>query len=395
MMIQNSRIDGLADKIAPDLIGLRRMIHRNPELAFEERATADLLAGKLRSLGLDPKTGVGRTGIMAEIEGTAEGPTIGVRADMDALPVIEATGLSYASQSPGKMHACGHDLHSTILIGVATILASLRSELRGRVRLIFQPAEETLEGAQAMIADGVLEPPLDAILGFHNWPALRAGAVGYHPKVVMASSDAFDVTLKGQAGHAAHPHTAIDAIVGAAAFIGHVQTIVSREVAPSIPAVITIGQIEGGSARNVIAEQAVLKGTVRALDAAAPVQIEAAMRRMLAGLGAAMRLQTAIEWRRLAPVLQNDAATLGVVLGAARAVLGPDNVVELATPSMGSEDFAWFAERVPAAHLRIGSKIDGLDTELHRANFNIDDRAITTGVRALTSAVLALSAAKP
>jgi amidohydrolase len=390
----NGRIDAAAERATPGLIETRRAIHRHPEPAFEEHETARLVAGRLRDLGVPSvRTGVGRTGVVALIEGGAgPGSTVGVRADMDALPIEEATGLPFASERPGLMHACGHDVHTAITLGVAEVLVGMRDALPGRIKLIFQPAEETLEGAPAMIADGVLDdPPLDCIVGFHNSPQLAAGTVGYHPTVAMASFDAFDITVRGAAGHGAHPHSGIDAIVAAAHLVTQLQTIISREVAPSVPAVLSIGQVVGGTARNVIAEQVVLKGAVRSLDERAAAVIEAAVRRMLDGARIALRVETELYWRRLAPVLRNDPAVLARVVAAARDVLGPAQVLEMDHPSMGSEDFAWFAERVPAAHLRIGSQIDGLDARIHRSNYDCNDLAIPTGVRAVARAVLALA----
>lgn len=384
-------IDDIAEEITPKLIELRHTIHAHPELAFEEHRTASLVADALGALGLEPRTGIGGTGVVAVVRDGSAGPTVGVRADLDALPVTETTGLPFASTVPGKMHACGHDVHTTILLGVAEVLSRIRHALPGTVKLIFQPAEETLTGAQAMIRDGVLESPaMDAIIGYHNWPALEAGKIGYRDGTVMASSDGFDITLKGRAGHAAHPHTAVDAIVGAGHLLTQLQTVISREVAPMVPAVVTVGQIAGGTARNVIADQVTLSGAVRALDARAADHVEAAIRRIVAGACGSLRLESEIEWTRMAPPLANDPAVLATVLGAVRATLGPDRVEMLPAASMGSEDFAWFAERIPAAHLRIGSKIDGLDTALHSGNYDCNDLAIPTGVRAVSSAVLAL-----
>ncbi len=379
-----------ARRVAPGLVAIRRTIHANPELAFQEVKTAALVTAQLRSLGIETRTGVGRTGVIGVLRGGRPGRTIGVRADMDALPVTEATGLDFASQVPGAMHACGHDVHTVIALGVAELLAERRDSLPGTVKFLFQPAEETLEGAPAMIADGALEDPaMDAIIGFHNWPALDADMVGYVPDVVLASSDAFDITLKGRAGHAAHPHTAIDAIVGAGHVVTLLQTIISREVAPVVPAVVTIGQIQGGTARNVIAGEVVLKGGVRALDAEASSQVEAAMRRILDGACASLRLDYTLHYERKTPVLRNRPDILATSLEAARRALGPDKVVQLPAPSMGSEDFAWFAERVPAAHLRIGGRVNG-GGALHMATFQCNEQAIPTGVVAVTAATLAL-----
>jgi amidohydrolase len=245
-----------------------------------------------------------------------------------------------------------------------------------------------------MIADGALaDPRPDVILGYHNWPQLPAGTVGFHPDAVMASSDAFDVTLRGSAGHGAHPHLAIDTIAGAAQFISQIQTIVSREIAPSSAAVISIGQINGGTARNVIAAEVVLKGGVRTVEPGIAEKVEAAMRRMLDGLKTGMRLDYTLAWKRAAPVLRNNPAVLARYVAAARDALGPDKVIQMPAPSMGSEDFAWMAELIPAGHLRIGSRIDGLDTAIHRANYDCNDLAIATGVRVVSRAVADLLAA--
>lgn len=387
------RIDTLVEGIAPTLVELRRKIHEHPELAFEEVRTSAIVAERLKTIGIEPKLGIAKTGVVGLVKGGKPGPTIGIRADMDALPVTEATNLPYASKVSGKMHACGHDVHTAIALGVAEVLNNLKSELPGTVKFIFQPAEETLTGAQAMIADGVLaDPKMDLILGYHNWPPLDAGKVGYHPTVVMASSDAFDITITGKAGHAAHPHAAVDAVVAAAHIVTLLQTIVSREVAPSVPAVVTIGQLQAGTARNVIAANAVLKGTVRALDASASGQVEAAMRRILDGVCPGLRVTYKLDWQRLAPVLSNNQDILQPTLTAAREILGSDHVVPMPAPSMGSEDFAWFAEQIPAAHLRIGSRssVKGLDGQLHNSNYDCNELAIPTGVRAVAYAAIKL-----
>ena len=388
----NQRIAAMVDKRTSELVALRRQLHQHPELAFEEHETAKTVGAFLSKLGIKYKSGVGKTGIVAVLEGSKSGQTVGIRADMDALPIHEQTGLPFASKVAGKMHACGHDVHTVIALGVAAALNELKGELRGRVKLIFQPAEETLSGAQAMIADGVLdEPKMDVVLGYHNWPAVEAGKVGYNADVVMASADAFDITLKGREGHGAHPHMGIDALAAAAHFVSQVQTIVSREVKPISPAVLTVGELHAGTARNIIAGAAVLKGIVRTMEVGLSEKIQQAMRRMLEGIKTGMRVDYTLDWKRVAPALRNHKPTLERLLAAAREVLGNDNVYELPEPSMGSEDFAWFAERVPAAHLRIGSKIDGLDTAIHKANYDCNELAIPIGVRVMTRAVLALT----
>ena len=391
----NARIARIVEGRTAELVALRRQLHQHPELAFEEHETAKAVRAFLDRLGIRYRAGVGKTGVIAVIEGAKPGATVGIRADMDALPILEQTGLPFASKVPGKMHACGHDVHTVIALGVAAALAEMRGELHGRVKFIFQPAEETLSGAQAMIADGVLDDPkMDVMLGYHNWPAVEAGKVGYNADVVMASADAFDITLKGREGHAAHPHMGIDTLAAAAHFVSQVQTIVSREVKPISPAVITVGELHAGTARNIIAGTATMKGIVRTMEPGLSEKIEAAMRRMLEGIKTGMRVDYTLDWKRVAPALRNHKPTLERLLKSAREVLGTENVYELPEASMGSEDFAWFAERVPAAHLRIGSKIDGLDTAIHRANYDCNDLAIPVGVRVMTRAVLELASGK-
>jgi amidohydrolase len=339
------------------------------------------------------RTGVGKTGVVALIEGSRAGRAIGIRADMDALPIQEQTGLPFASKIAGKMHACGHDVHTVIALGTAAALWEMRDALAGQVEVIFQPAEETLSGAAAMIADRVLDAPkLDAILGYHNWPQVDAGTVAYQADTVMASADAFDVTLKGRAGHGAHPHLAVDALAAGAYFVTQLQSIVSREIAPLAPAVVTIGEFQSGTARNVIASSATLKGSVRTMDASVAATIEAAVRRLLDGIRTGMRVDYDLEWKRVAPALRQNPAVLAPVLASARSILGDDKVVQLPHPSMGSEDFAWFAEQVPAAHLRIGSRIEGLDTAIHRSDYDCNELAIPIGVRVVTRAALDLAA---
>jgi amidohydrolase len=388
----NQRLTQAVDRLAPQLVALRKQLHQHPELAFEEHETSKAVAGFLTKLRIPFKTGIGKTGIVALLEGSAPGRTIGIRADMDALPIHEQTGLPFASKIAGRMHACGHDVHTVIALGVAAVLHELRSSLPGRVKFIFQPAEETLSGAAAMIADGALDDPkMDAILGYHNWPQVKAGTVGYHTEAVMASADSFDLTIKGRTGHGAHPHMGIDAIAAAAYFVTQVQTVISREVAPLSPAVLTIGEFHSGTARNVIASTAVLKGSVRTQEPGLSGAIEAAVRRMLEGMKTGMRVDYELDWKRVAPVLRQHRATLTSVLGSARDILGEGNVVEMPQPSMGSEDFAWFAEKIPAAHLRIGSKIDGLDTAIHKANYDCNELAIPVGVKVVARAALDLA----
>jgi amidohydrolase len=385
------RVAPATERWSDEIIELRRRLHEHPELAFEEHETATRVEAFLGKLGIRCRTGLGKTGIVALLDGARPGPTIAIRADMDALPIDEKNDLPFASRVPGRMHACGHDAHTAIALGVAAVLSGLRADFAGRVMFVFQPAEETLTGAAAMLADGALDDPKpDAILGFHNWPQLATGTVGWHPEAVMASSEAFDVTIRGTGGHGAHPHLAVDAIVAAAQFVNQVQTIVSREIAPIASAVVTIGRIHGGTARNIIASAVEMNASVRTLDADTSNRVETAVRRILDGLKAGMRVDYDLEWKKLVPVLRNDQATMSRVLAVARETLGAANVIEMPSPSMGSEDFAWFAERVPSAHLRLGSKVEGHDTAIHRADYRLNEKVIPLGVDLMSRAVLAL-----
>src|SRR5687767_7459832 len=392
----NRRIAAIAERLTPQLVELRKQLHQHPELAFEEHETAKAVIGFLKKLGIPFRSGVGKTGIVALLEGSAPGRTIGIRADMDALPIHEETGLPYASKIPGKMHACGHDVHTVIALGVAAALAEMKDSLKGRIKFIFQPAEETLSGAQAMIADGALDDPkMDLVLGYHNWPAVPAGKVGYNAEAVMSAADAFDITLKGRDGHGAHPHLGIDALAAGAHFVSQLQTLVSREVKPLSAAVVTVGQFNAGRGRNIIAGIAELKGIVRTMEPGLSEKIEAAMRRMLDGIKIGMRVDYELDYKRMTPALRNNPEILKKLLASAREAVGAENVLELPEPSMGSEDFAWFAEKVPAAHLRIGSKIDGLDTAIHRANYDCNELAIPVGIRVVARAALDLARSSP
>jgi amidohydrolase len=282
------------------------------------------------------------------------------------------------------MHACGHDANTAILLGTGMVLKRLGG-WKGKVKLIFQPAEETLQGAKAMIEDGVLEnPTVDVALGFHNWPPVETGKVAYHPEVAFGASNGFDITLKGVSGHAAHPQSAVDVITNAAYFITQLQTIVSREILPTSPAVVSIGQIHAGTARNIFPDVLHLEGTVRSHSTAVTAQIEAAIRRLLEGMKAGMRLDYDFDFQDGVPHLSNDQDVLASALASARHILGEDNVQEIPHGSMGGEDFAFFTQRVPSAHFRIGSKIEGFNTMVHRDDFQPNEGTIPVGARVMS-----------
>ena len=383
------RIREQAEAMAPALVVMRRDIHAHPELAFEEVRTAGIVAAELTRLGIAHRTGVGGTGVLGEIEGGRPGPTLVIRADMDALPIHEETGLDFASTRDGKMHACGHDIHTVTLLGVAAVLRDLAPMLAGRIRLVFQPAEEVLEGAAAMIADGAAEG-MDLALGFHNHPDMPVGSFGFARGACLAASDRFDLVVRGRSGHAAHPYAAIDPIVAAAAFVAQAQTVVSREIKPLHPAVVTIGQFTGGTTYNIIPERVQLKGTVRTLHADARDIAEAAIRRLVAGLETGMRVACTLDYQRKVPPLVNDERVLAPVLAAVRAQFGAEPIEGEA--SMGAEDFSEFAARAPSFQLRIGSGAPGRDDRLHNAGYQPDEACIPLGVQALSRAALELLA---
>ncbi|HET8995939.1 MAG TPA: amidohydrolase, partial [Acetobacteraceae bacterium] len=259
-------IRAIAERIEPQLIEIRRDIHAHPELGFEEVRTAGVVTRELTRLGIPHQTGIGKTGVVGLIEGGRPGPVLAIRADMDALPIQEETGLPFASQNAGLMHACGHDIHTTTLIGVAEVLKEIAPQLAGTVKLVFQPAEEGVGGMRAMIADGLmLSPKIDMALGFHNHPDMAVGHFGFVHGACLAASDRFDIVVRGRSGHAAYPHGAIDPIMAAATLVTQLQTVVSREVPPTMAAVVTVGAIHGGTARNIIPDSCTLLGTVRTL----------------------------------------------------------------------------------------------------------------------------------
>ncbi|HEY6440399.1 MAG TPA: M20 family metallopeptidase [Acetobacteraceae bacterium] len=378
-------------RIEPALIEIRRDIHANPELGFEEIRTAGVVARELSRLGIAHQTGIGKTGVVGLIEGGRPGPVLAIRADMDALPIEERTGLPFASTKPGLMHACGHDIHTTTLIGVAAVLKELAPQLAGTIKLVFQPAEEGIGGMQAMIADGVMDgPKVDLALGFHNHPEIPVGNFGFVHGACLAAADRFDIVVRGKSGHAAYPHHAIDPIVAAAMLVAQLQTVVSREVRPTHPAVVTVGAINGGTTYNIIPDACLIKGTVRTLHPPARDAAEAAIKRLAAGMLEGMRVACDVDYRRGVPPLRNTDSVLEPTVAAVRQQLG--DVIDEFEPSLGGEDFALMADLVPAFHLRVGSSQPGRSDRLHNSAYQPDERCIGFGVQALSRAALELLA---
>jgi amidohydrolase len=368
---------------------VRRDLHAHPELGFAEHRTAALVAQRLRALGYDVTEGIGRTGVVGVLRGIRPGKTIMLRADMDALPMDEENDVPYKSQTRGAMHACGHDGHVAMLLGAATLIARRRTELAGTIVLCFQPAEEGHGGARAMVEDRVLERfGIERAYGLHLASAFPTGIVGLREGPFYASSDSIEITIEGKGGHGAAPHLSVDPIYVAGAFIVAVQQIVARQIDPLAPAVVTIGAIHAGTTHNVIPSRATLLGTVRAFDAdvrkAMAQRIETVLRGVCEASGATYTFDYI--WRY--PVTSNDAEQTRYVRALAGREIGAERVIE-APRLMGAEDFSFFAERVPACFYSIGCRGDDASAyPHHHAKFDIDERALETGVRIATAIAL-------
>ncbi len=382
-----SAIAAHAAELEPHLVAVRRDLHAHPELAFTETRTAGVIAAELARLGIPHRTGVGRTGVVGTIAGGAPGPVLVIRADMDALPIKEQTGLPFASTAPGLMHACGHDIHTTTLLGVAAVLNRLAPQLRGDIRLVFQPAEEVGAGALAMMQDGVLDG-VDMVLGFHNHPDMPTGQFGYVRGASLASVDIFDITVHGKSGHAAYPHNVVDPVVAAASLVMQLQTVVSREIGPTRSCVVTVGAIQGGTAHNIVPDSVTLKGTVRTLRPETRDQAEQAIRRLCAGLAEGMRVRVEVAYDRKCPPLVNDDGLVDRGMQSVRDQLG--DVVAEAEPSLGGEDFAFMTEARPGLQFRIGSGAPGRDDKLHNSDYQPDEACLVQGVQALSRVALDL-----
>jgi amidohydrolase len=379
-------------QLTESVIDLRRTLHQWPELGFQEQRTSALVIERLQALGLEVRTGIAQTGVLGILRGDGEGKTVLLRADMDGLPIEEASGAPYASQNRGVMHACGHDGHTAILLTVAKVLAQRRQQFSGTVKFAFQPAEEVPPGgAKGMIEEGVLEDPrVDAAFGLHLWNGLPVGKIGVDEGPIMASVDRFDVIIRGVGSHAAYPHTGIDPIVVGSHVVAALQTVVSREVPPLAPAVVTVGKFQGGTAFNVIPSQADLSGTVRTMDARIRQEMPARLERIVRGVTSGMRAEYTFNYAFGYPVTVNDVNKARFARQVAAAIVGNANVV-VAGMTMGAEDMSYFLEAVPGCYLRLGSgnPDKGLIHPHHSALFNFDENALPIGVDLLTQLTLA------
>ncbi|MDE2333905.1 MAG: amidohydrolase [Rhodospirillales bacterium] len=372
------------DAIAPEFTEIRRDIHAHPEIGMTETRTSALVADKLRSWGIEVHSGIGKTGVVGVLRrGNGHG-RIGLRADMDALPIDETTGLAYASRNPGVMHACGHDGHTAMLLGAAKYLAE-NGGFSGTVHFIFQPAEEGLGGARAMIADGLFEQfPCDAVFGMHNRPGLEVGRFSIRPGTQMAGGAFFDIAITGRGSHGARPEAGIDPVVVAAQLVSSLQSIVARRVSPTDTAVLSVTRIAAGEAYNVIPETAALRGTARTMRHETMALLETEMRRLAEGIAGGFGARAEVDFRVLFAPLVNDAHETEAIVAAASKVAGADRVEASGPQTMASEDFSFMLEKVPGAFINLGN---GGGAEVHNPLYNFNDEAIPHGIALWASIV--------
>lgn len=371
---------------------LRRDFHRHPELGFQEVRTASIVAEEINSLGLELRTGVAETGVIALLEGDTPGPTVLVRFDMDALPIQEETLTEYASQNPGVMHACGHDGHTAIGLTVAHLLHRERHHLRGKVKLVFQPAEEGLGGARRMVEQGVLSDPIpDYALALHLWNEKPLGWIGVNPGACMAAAEIFKLRLTGKGGHGAVPNLAIDPIVAAAQVVNALQTIVARTVSPLQSAVVSITSIHGGDAFNVIPSQVELLGTIRTFDPQVRNQLIQRFEQIVNGTAQAMNCQADLELTSITPAVINNPQVTEHVLAAAKRLF-PQDYIETQFSTMGSEDMALMMRDIPGCYFFLGSAnpAKGFDAPHHHSRFDFDEQVLPKAAALMAAAVCEL-----
>jgi amidohydrolase len=390
-MSQSDHLKSDIDELVPDMVAMRRDLHEHPELAFEEVRTSGIVAQRLRTMGLEVQTGVAKTGVVGLLRGGASKPgakTIAIRADMDALPIHEMNDINYRSTIDGKMHACGHDGHTSILLTVADLLHKRRDELTGNVKFVFQPAEESIGGAEPMIEEGAMQD-VDGIIGLHLISDYPLGRVGVRAGAVFASADKFILTVKGKGGHAAMPETTVDPILISAYIVTALQTLISRETSPLSPAVVTIGKIQAGTAFNIIPESAELHGTMRAFNTDHRKKLLRRIGEIAQGIATTMGGSCEVEIIDGCPPCVNDALMTKIVLDAAIVAVGEKDVDESEdVMTAGSDDMACFLEAVPGCYFIVGAKNEakGANYPHHHPRFNIDEDAMPIWVEVLIRA---------
>ena len=385
-----------AESLRQKLIEQRRDFHMHPELSNREERTAKVVAERLRALGLDEvKTGVGRHGVVALLKGKLPGGVVAVRADMDALPIQETIDVSYKSKNAGVKHACGHDVHTTVELGVAEVLSKMRDQIRGTIKFIFQPAEEgppagERGGAPLMIEEGCLENPRpSAIFGLHVLPNIEVGQIAYNSGPAMASSDRFTITVRGKKVHGAYPHDGIDTVVVTAECITALQTIRSRRINTQEPLVITLGSIHGGNRYNIIADEVKLEGTMRTLNEEVRTKAIEMIKQTLAGITSAYGASYEIEFGANNPVTYNDPALVEASLPTLKRIVGEKNLV-IPRPQMGAEDFSAYQKVIPGFFyfLGVGNKAKGITAMYHTPEFDVDEESLVIGVKVMSNLLL-------
>jgi len=381
----------MAKNIEKEIINLRRHIHQNPELSFQEFETAKLIENYLKNLPSVKVLRLGKTGVVGILEGKLSGSkqTLALRADIDALPIQEMTNLFFSSKKEGIMHACGHDIHTSVLLGTVKILSNLTNEFSGIVKFIFQPGEEKMGGAQQLIQQGVLSnPDVSAILALHCWPEIPTGTVGIKKGAMMASSDFLNLKILGETGHAAHPHKCVDPITITANIITALQTIISRELSPTEAAVISFGQIYGGTAPNIIPGEVELSGTVRTINSITRNSMPERIKRISENIAKGFRGKAQVEYTFGCGPVISDEGLVHKFEKAAQKTLGENKLIYLTKPSMGSEDFAYYLEKIPGLFFRIGTRNPKEPfVPLHSSYFKADEESIITGISAMVAMV--------
>lgn len=392
---RDQQIAQTVESLRQQLITQRRDFHMHPELSNREERTARVVAERLRALGLEVKTNVARHGIIALLRGAKPGPVVAVRADMDALPIQETIDVPYRSQNPGVKHACGHDVHMTVQLGVAEVLSRMKDQIAGTVKFIFQPAEEGAPsgeegGARLMVKEGVLENPRpQAIFGLHTMPSIEAGQIAYHSGPAMASSDRLLITIRGKKSHGAQPHLGIDAVVVASECVLALQTIRSRRIDPLEPLVITIGTIKGGDRNNIIADEVRMEGTMRALSEDVRKRAQELIRETLAGVTSGYGAEFDLKFDGPNPVTYNEPALVAETLPSIRRVIGEANLIT-PKPFMPAEDFSYYQKVVPGFFyfLGVGNKAKGITAAWHTAEFDVDEESLIVGVKVMANVLL-------
>ena len=381
----------IARGIEEEIIAIRRKIHENPELSLFEFETAKLVAEYLGNLGMEVHTEVGGTGVVGLLKGKQPGRTVGLRADMDALPIEEQSGLAFSSKKKQVMHACGHDMHTAVLLGAANVLSGMRDQIQGNVKFIFQPAEEKALGAANMMKEGALENPrVDFMFCLHTWPKLPEGIIGVRKGPMCASADEIEIEIEGKGGHAAHPDMCIDPLPIAANIISTIQTIVSREIPPTESAVVTIGAIHGGSVSNVIPSSVKMRGTVRTINPEIRAKMPDILERIITNSAAAMRGKAKLTYHLGSPPLVNDDGLVELGSQAIIEEMGPNALRELKEPSLGGEDFSFYLEKVPGMMFRLGTRDEREESALplHHPGVVFSEKAIVPGITALATVAL-------